>query len=171
MFARWRGDLGPVRSLLDSLPPDADLTIWSTVAGHRAQLRLFERDAPGLLAMPELHDKGPDFKAQVLFVPAALYAAWAHQLRGDNAAARAAFEAARVRLDAAVVAMPADWRVHASRGMALAGLGLRHEAIAEAEWLKGSVVYDGTPTSAAWRQSAEPGSWRRRATHARPSTR
>jgi serine/threonine-protein kinase len=70
-----------------------------------------------------------------------LYAAWAHQLRGDHAAARAAFDLARARLDSALVELPDDWRVHAARGLALAGLGHRDEALHEAHWLQQSVIY------------------------------
>ncbi len=34
-----------------------------------------------------------------------------------------------------------DWRVHDARGLALAGLGRRQEALREARWLQQSVVY------------------------------
>ena len=37
--------------------------------------------------------------------------------------------------------LPDDWRVHAARGLALAGLGRRDEALREARWLQQSVVY------------------------------
>ncbi len=38
--------------------------------------------------------------------------------------------------------LPDDWRVHAVRGLALAGLGRRQEALREARWLQQqSVVY------------------------------
>ena len=74
-------------------------------------------------------------------MPSSLYAAWAHQLRGDQAAARAAFDSARVRLDSVLSERPDDWRVHDARGLALAGLGRRDEALREARWLQESVVY------------------------------
>ncbi|MEK6768306.1 MAG: hypothetical protein AABY85_04875 [Gemmatimonadota bacterium] len=70
-----------------------------------------------------------------------MYAAWAHQLRGDGPAARAAFDSARVLLDSVMRELPDDWRVHAARGLALAGLGRRDEALREARWLQQSVVY------------------------------
>jgi tetratricopeptide (TPR) repeat protein len=72
-----------------------------------------------------------------------LYAAWAHQLRGNGAAARQAFEVARVRFDAALRELPDDYRVHAALGLALAGLGRRDEALGEALWLQRSEVYRG----------------------------
>jgi serine/threonine-protein kinase len=37
--------------------------------------------------------------------------------------------------------LPDDWRVHASRGLALAGLGRRAEALREARWLQQSPIY------------------------------
>jgi serine/threonine-protein kinase len=75
------------------------------------------------------------------YLPTTLYAAWAHQLRGDSRAARIAFDSARVLLDSVIVVLSDDWRVHAARGMALAGLGRRREAQREARWLRQSTVY------------------------------
>ncbi|MEX1277162.1 MAG: hypothetical protein WEE20_14595, partial [Bacteroidota bacterium] len=81
------------------------------------------------------------FKAQDFFLPAPLYAAWAHQLRGDQTAAHTAFESARTFLDSVITQLPDDWRIHASRGLALAGLGHRDEALREAHWLQQSPLY------------------------------
>ncbi len=80
---------------------------------------------------------------QTFYLPSALYAAWAHELRSDQAAARAAFDSARVRLDLALSELPNDWRIHAAHGLALAGLGRRDGALREARWLQQSVVYRG----------------------------
>ncbi len=81
------------------------------------------------------------FEAQDFFRPASLYAGWAHQLSGDRPAARAAFDSARVLLDSVMTELPDDWRVHAARGLALAGLGRHDEALGQARWLEQSVVY------------------------------
>jgi hypothetical protein len=75
------------------------------------------------------------------YSPRALCAAWAHVVQGDTAAARIAFDSARVALDSAVRALSDDWRVHAARGQALAGLGRRVDALREARWLEQSDVY------------------------------
>jgi tetratricopeptide (TPR) repeat protein len=75
------------------------------------------------------------------FFPGPLYAAWAHQLRGDGPAARRAFESALVTLDSAVLERPDDWRVRSARGLVLAGLGRSAEALAEADWLRRSSTY------------------------------
>jgi serine/threonine-protein kinase len=46
-----------------------------------------------------------------------------------------------VRLDNALEHFPDDWRAHGARGLALAGLGRRDAALAEARWLQNSRVY------------------------------
>ncbi len=107
---------------------------------HRARLLLWERNPDSLLAVLG-SARDAVFAGQLLFLPTSLYAAWAHQLRGDDVAAHAAFDAARVLLDSVLAALPDDWRVHAARGLALAGLGRRQEALREARWLQQSVVY------------------------------
>lgn len=57
------------------------------------------------------------------------------------AAARNAYQAAITLLDSAVTKSPDDERIHASRGLALAGLGRVEEAREEARWLQGSLMY------------------------------
>jgi len=131
---RWKGDVGPLREALVRLSADADLGVRGSVAIQRARLLLLERNADGLLR--ELERTRLAVLAEVsFFVPSDLFAAWAHRLRGDEASARSAFEAAVARLDSALRELPDDRRVHASRGLALAGLGRRGEALAQAQWL------------------------------------
>jgi hypothetical protein len=55
--------------------------------------------------------------------------------------ARAAFDAARLRSDSDLSRYPDDWTGHAARGLALAGLGRREEALREARWLQQSARY------------------------------
>jgi len=138
-YVRWQGQLDTLRAALSQLPKDPELD-RAYVSAQRAALLLWERNGEGLLQMLR-SPRGDVFDVQAAFVPKVLYAAWAHQLRGDHAAARAAFDAARVRLDSALRELPDDWRVHAARGMALAGLGRGDEALWEARWLQQSVVY------------------------------
>jgi serine/threonine-protein kinase len=139
-YVCWHGQLDTLRDVLSRLPQDAQLTFAGNVAAQRAALLLWERKADSLLEMPQVA-RGDDFGSEFSYLPGSLYAAWAHQLRGDREAARAAFDAARVRLDSALKEFPEDWRFHAGRGMALAGLGRRDEAREEARWLQQSVIY------------------------------
>ena len=80
----------------------------------------------------------PVFDGMTFLLPTALYAAWAHQLKGDAHEARASFDSALAILDSVATVRPEDWRVHAARGLALAGLGRRQEALNEADWLRQS---------------------------------
>jgi len=139
-YVQWQGQLDPLRAVLSRLPRDAEVGSEGNVGAQRAALLLLERNAESLLQMLKIA-RGGVFEGQTFFLPSALYAAWAHQLRGDQAAARAAFDSARVRLDSALSELPDDWRLHAARGLALAGLGRRDEALGEARWLQQSVVY------------------------------
>jgi tetratricopeptide (TPR) repeat protein len=90
------------------------------------------------------------FEGAPWLVPSALYAAWAHQLRGDRGAARAAFDSARIFLDSLIKELPDDYRVHWARGLALAGLGRRAEARREARWLEQDVSYREDAYGGAW---------------------
>ena len=132
-WVRWQGRLDSLEAALDRSPLD-------TYLGSRAQLLFWERKPDSLLALLRRTPQ-PVFDNQGSYLPTALYAAWAHQLRGDRAAARAAFDSARVLLDSVVVLLPDDYRLHAARGLALAGLGRRQEALREGRWLQQSKVY------------------------------
>jgi serine/threonine-protein kinase len=104
-------------------------------------LLLWDRKPDSVLAL--LRGTGLVFEGQDFLEPTTLYAGWAHEVRGDATAARAAFDSARMLLDSIVAALPEDWRVHAARGLALAGLGRRPEALREARWLQRSEIYRG----------------------------
>jgi hypothetical protein len=81
------------------------------------------------------------FDSYYSFYPASLYAAWGHQLRGDRSGAREAFETTLATLDSILRELPDDWRLHAARGLTLAGLGRRADALGEARWLQNSFAY------------------------------
>ncbi len=139
-YVRWQGQLDTLRVALSRVPREAELAGGVGAAADRASLLLWERNAEGLLKMIRV-ERVDIFEYQDCFLPGALYAAWANQLLGDHLASEAAFNLARVRLDSALSELPDDWRVHAARGMALAGLERRDEALSEALWLQQSFVY------------------------------
>jgi len=132
-YVIWQGQLDTLRAVLNRLPREAELA-YSSVRAQRAELLLLERNADSLLRMVAREEFGSPSDS-------VLYAAHAHQLLGDQAAARAAFSLALVRLDSARRERPDDGQTHWDRGLALAGLGRRAEALAEARWLRQSVVY------------------------------
>ncbi len=65
--------------------------------------------------------------------PRALFLAQAHALAGEPERARRAFQAARQTLERELASNPGDYRVHSALGLALAGLGLKDEAVAEGQ--------------------------------------
>jgi serine/threonine-protein kinase len=140
VYLDWKGELDTLRAVLDQLPPDAALGALGTARAQRVVLLLWERKPDSLLALLG-SARDAVFGGTRSFLPNSLYAAWAHQLRGDDVAAHAAFDSAQLLLDSVLAALPDDWRVHAARGLALAGLGRRQEALREARWLEQSVVY------------------------------
>jgi tetratricopeptide (TPR) repeat protein len=65
----------------------------------------------------------------------AFVAGSAHSLRGDSAAARAAYDSVATLLAIEERVNPNDPGIHSQRGFALASLGRRAEALREVEWL------------------------------------
>ena len=139
-FVLWRGRLDSLDAALSRIPADTDLGPYGTMAGQYAELSLLERDPGVLLRMPQVAGNGL-FASRYALFPGSLYSAWAYQLLGDPAAARAAFGLALTRTDSARTQTPDDWRTHAAAGLELAGLGKRSEAEREADWLRQSFTY------------------------------
>ena len=139
-YARWQGQLDTLKVVLSRLRSDVDLGPAGTRSSHQLQYFLWQRQPDSLLEVLT-SARARVFEGQDFFLPSALYAAWAHQLRGEHPATQAAFDSARVLLDSVMKKRPDDWPVHAARGLVLAGLGRRAEALREAAWLRESVVY------------------------------
>jgi len=129
-YAHGRGQLDTLRSVLGRLPEGIGLGPLGDIAAQRATLHLWERNPSGLLAALGTA-QGPVFESELTYRPVALYTGWAHQLRGDPAGARAAFDSARVLLDARLAQVPDDWQAAAARGLALAGMKQREPALAD----------------------------------------
>ncbi len=138
-YLRWRGTLDTLREAVRLTPMDASLGPLGSGAAQLVQLLLWERRADSLLRVLASHEGV--FESPRFFLPGSLYTGWAYRLRGDRPAERAAFEAALVILDSVTHDRPDDWRVHAGRGLALAGLGRSDGARDEARWLERSTVY------------------------------
>ena len=139
VYLDWKGEPDTLRAVLDQLPRGALGGDFGRAGAQRARLLLWERSPDSLLTVLG-SARDAVFEAQDYFLPTSLYAAWAHELRGDDVAAQAAFDSALLLLDSVLAALPDDWRIHAARGLALAGLGRRQEALREARWLQQSVV-------------------------------
>jgi serine/threonine-protein kinase len=120
-YVQWLGQLDTLRVVLTRPPSGVDPGPFGMRAAYELSLLYLERQADSLLRLLAMSGPGV-FAGAVSFLPSSLCAAWAHQLHGDRPAARAAFDSARVLLDSVIRGFPDDWRVHAARGLALAGL-------------------------------------------------
>jgi tetratricopeptide (TPR) repeat protein len=94
---------------------------------------------------------GGSLNNQFRYVPLSLLSGRVRQQMGDPAGAAAAFDSARTELSALVAQNPEEAAYRSSLGLALAGLGLDDEAIAEGR--EGLRLMP--PEVEAWR-----GSWR-----------
>jgi len=122
-------------------PADAYVGSSGSVRAWQA-LRLFwDRKPDSLLALLRQTPQSV-FDGKEFYLPTALYAGWAQQLEGDVSASRAAFDSAEAVLDSVIRDLPDDWRLRAARGLALAGLGRRQEALREARWLQQPEFYE-----------------------------
>jgi eukaryotic-like serine/threonine-protein kinase len=144
------GRLDALRSILEEIPQHSDLGSMGSAAAQRAELLLWERNAGALLEHLEAVRSSFGDGGQSFSRPPALYAAWAHSLRGDREAARAAFEVARGVLDQALRDVPGDWRMHAASGLIDAALGRRAEALRATQWLAGSDEYRTDAVTGEW---------------------
>ena len=136
----WKGDLDSLRVALHAMGADEDLGGYGRAYTWRARWLLIERRPDSLLALVRTIPGGLCRSWDAL-LPTALYAAWAHRLRRDDRAARGAFGSALDVVDSLRAASPEDFRIHASRGLALAGLARRTEALREVRWLQASAIY------------------------------
>ena len=159
-YVEWQGQLDTLGAVLNRLPTGVDLGPVGMSVGHQLHRLYWERQADSLLQVLRTV-RLATIATNDLFAPRTLVAAWAHQLRGDRSAARAAFDSALVVLDSLIhpplgptagpnAVVPDDYGAHIARGHALAGLGRRDEALREARWLQQSVVYRNDALNGPW---------------------
>ena len=123
----WTGDLDEPRTILESMPGSGGLATLKFIL--LSELSRLERDYDEILAV--LEQASIDwYEHQYAAVPENLIKAEALELAGDSKGARAEYEMARGSLETALAERPDDYRLFASLGMTLAGLGRKEEAVA-----------------------------------------
>jgi hypothetical protein len=114
-------------------------------------LEMLERNPVAALAAMQRDWPAGVLENQFRYLPRTLAIGLALRLAGDGAAARSAFDSARVEMEVLVAGDPTEPRYRSALGTALAGLGRNDEAIREGE--EGLRLMP--PEREAWR-----GTWR-----------
>jgi tetratricopeptide (TPR) repeat protein len=127
---KWKGDLDTLRAVVRGLPLE-------TLPDQHLILFWYDRQPDSMLAFLRVMHEPTGKEMAAGFRSRASWAGSAYLLRGDSGAARTAFRAALKDLDSLVLVHPDDWHVHEERGMAMAYLARRAEALREARWLEG----------------------------------
>jgi TolB-like protein/Flp pilus assembly protein TadD len=122
------GSLAEVRQTLERVPsPDRTYPLWLWY-----WLEIYEgRYREALTRLSTYSDDW--FRLNWTIRPKSLLEGWAHEWLGELELAREAYESARVQIEAELSISPNEPRLHASLGLAYAGLGRKEEAIREGE--------------------------------------
>jgi len=139
-FILWKGETDTLRSVLNGLPDVEPGGGAPRVRLGQADLLIWDRQPDSLLALLRALP-GDVWTSGETFASRLMMAGSAHFLRGDSAAARAAFDSAATLLDTTLRVHPSDASLHMARGMVMAILGRRAEAIREVRWLEQSDGY------------------------------
>ncbi len=135
----WKGDLAEPRRILESVGrpgEDYALNITNTIVIAR-----LDRDYDAMIAFED-QDQIEWIGHQLSSYPKSLVIAEALQLSGDTGRARGEFEVARGEIEQALAERPDDYRLYASLGQALAGLGRKEQAIAAGKKAIGMMPID-----------------------------
>ena len=124
VLCSWEGQLDTLRALVNGTPGMDNWDRW--------ELKMLEGDGEGALAA---FPSGPDsvYVSQLTIDTKSLRSGWMYRMRGDERAAQAAFDSARVLLEGWEQEHPDDPRVHYGAGYAYAGLGRSSDAADRAE--------------------------------------
>jgi TolB-like protein len=128
----WRGDLETARqivaqgSAVPNLLDDQDWLSWA-----RFRVPLARRDLAGALAALAA-EKDSALSNNFIYLPIALLRGQVLDLQKQREPAVKAYEAARQELETRLKDAPEDSRYHGALALSLAGLGLREEALREA---------------------------------------
>ena len=148
-YILWRGEVDTLRAALRELPRDGEAGAGGTTI-HEQRLILMEWDGQPDSVLALLQATAGTEYAGTGASGRAMRRAGARLALGDSAAARADLHLALGLLDSTLRAAPGDWRGHGERGLVLAALGRRGEALREARWLQQSDAYRLDRSTHGW---------------------
>jgi TolB-like protein/Flp pilus assembly protein TadD len=129
MAVLWKGDLSAAEKVFSSTPPETDSNGLMTWA--QAWILTLEGKFSDALEVVERFRGETMFTTTTAPSPKAFVKGMIHLLQGDKTKAQAEFEQARVVSEKLLGEAPEDPARHAQRGLILAVLGQKGEAIAE----------------------------------------
>ncbi len=126
LYRIWNSDTVKARAILEKIPlPNEQRAFsWYTQC-------MFERDYDTALDHLDLIPSDRISVNEWWYSPWMMLAGLAHRLSGDMEKAEAAFETARIQLEATITDQPEDSRMRSSLGIIYAGLGRKEDAIRE----------------------------------------
>ncbi|PYK84097.1 MAG: hypothetical protein DME40_19935, partial [Verrucomicrobia bacterium] len=129
MAVLWKGDLSAAEKVFSSTPPETDpngLMTWS-----QAWILTLQRKLPEALQVLERFRGETMFTTTTAPSPKAFLEGLIHLLQGNKTKAQVELEQARLVSEKLLREAPEDSARHAQRGLILAALGQKQEAIAE----------------------------------------
>jgi TolB-like protein/Flp pilus assembly protein TadD len=141
---RAEGDTAGARKILEDM---LQLGIYDQGLENGAFADLYRQERDGASMRSQVGSEPVYRNSQFFFEPGSFLTAWSWRIEGNEPRASAAFDSARVIVEARLVDDPDDARFHSVLGVVLAGLGRDEEAIASAK--KGLELMP--PEVEAWR--------------------
>jgi serine/threonine-protein kinase len=140
------GDLGPLRAAIATVTPEDDPS-GAIKDLHNLILALWSHD-PDSVSRISARAAETTFAFNGVKYPKSWYDGLAARMRGDKKGAQAAFAAARLEVEKAVLADASDGRALSLLAMIDAGLGRQEQAVQEAEQACDLVTFESSAVSA-----------------------
>jgi serine/threonine protein kinase/Tfp pilus assembly protein PilF len=140
------GDLGPLRAAIATITPEDDPN-GAIKDLHNLILALWSHD-PDSVSRISARAAETTFAFNGVKYPKSWYEGLAARMRGDKKGAQAAFAAARLEVEKAVLADASDGRALSLLAMIDAGLGRQEQAVQEAEHACDLVPFESSAVSA-----------------------
>ena len=140
------GELGPLRAAVATVTPEEDAS-GAIRDLHNLIIALWNHD-PDSVSRISAQAAETTFVFNGVKYPKSWYQGLAARMRGDEKGAQAAFAAARVEVEKAVLADASDGRSLSLLAMIDAGLGRRKQAVEEAEHACDLVTFENSGPSA-----------------------
>ena len=127
----WKGDVAPLRGALGALSPGSDA--YASNASSFFLLHWWSRDFAAA-ARAAVNNPDVEWSDQVnVALPRQLFAAWALQASGNHAKSQELYEVVQKSTGSALLQQSGRAELHMALAFANAGLGLKQEAISEAQ--------------------------------------